>query len=147
MPWSLQVIPGISLRRLHIIPHISPESQHQVNNNRGAHRQQRGINEIEPDAAGSNAHPVADGRTNAKGIPLYETFEFVHTINLKNHLQHANSFLKKDCFTVNSQHFSSLKFEVYGSTLRTTHDFKHQTNKHQTTLHGIRPRSHQEIIR
>jgi len=115
--WSLQIIPGISLRRLHVIPHISPESQHEVNNNRGAHRQQRGVNKVQPDPAGSDAHPVANGRTNTKGIPLHKTFEFVHTINLKNHLQQANSFPKKDCFTVNSQHFQVIKSQESYSPL------------------------------
>jgi hypothetical protein len=90
---------------LHVIPHISPESQHEVNNDRGAHRQQGSVDKIKPDPAGSNSHPVANGRTNTKRIPLHKAFEFVHTINLKNHLQQANSFPKKDCFTVNSQHF------------------------------------------
>ena len=131
---SLQVIPWISLSRFHIIPHISPESQHEIDNNRGAHRQQRGIDKIEPDTAGSNSHTVTDGRTNTKGIPLHKTFEFVHTINLKNHLQHPNSFPKKDCFTVNSLHFSGLKFEVYGSMLRTPCNFKHQIDKPQIRL-------------
>jgi hypothetical protein len=37
-----------------------------------------------PDAAGSDTHPVANGRTNAKGIPFNKAFEFVHTANLKN---------------------------------------------------------------
>jgi hypothetical protein len=36
------------------------------------------------DPAGSNAHPVADSGTNAKGIPFNKAFEFVHGANLKN---------------------------------------------------------------
>ena len=62
----------------HILAHISPEGQHQVNNNRGAHGQERSIDKILPDLAGGNTHPVADGRTNAKGIPLNKAFKFVH---------------------------------------------------------------------
>ena len=41
-----------------------------------------GINCILPDLAGGNSSTVANSRTNAKGIPLYEIFEFVHTANL-----------------------------------------------------------------
>jgi len=36
-----------------------------------------------PNPAGSNTHPVADGGTNAKGIPFNKAFEFVHTPKLE----------------------------------------------------------------
>ena len=74
----LKIIPGISLRRTDITTHIPPESEDHVNNDRGTHRQNRGVHKVLPDLTGSNAHPVADGRTNAKGIPFQKAFEFVH---------------------------------------------------------------------
>jgi len=36
-----------------------------------------------PDLTGGNPHPVADSRTNAKGIPFNKAFQFVHAANLK----------------------------------------------------------------
>jgi hypothetical protein len=76
----LQIIPGISLGGPDIPPHIAPESQHHIDNNRGAHRKERSVHKVLPDPAGGNTHPVADGRTNAKGIPFNKAFEFVHTL-------------------------------------------------------------------
>jgi hypothetical protein len=86
----LQVIPGISSRSSNVIAHISPKSQNEINNNRRSHRQQRSINKVQPDPAGGNTHPVADGRTNAKGIPFNKAFEFVHYAKLKNIVQQSN---------------------------------------------------------
>jgi hypothetical protein len=80
----LQIIPGIPLRCPHILPHIPPESKHHIDNNRGTHCKDGGIHKILPDFACSNAHAVAYGRTNAKGIPLNKAFEFVHTPKLEN---------------------------------------------------------------
>jgi hypothetical protein len=79
----LEVIPGIPLRRPDILPHISPESQYHIDDDRRAHRQDRGVHEILPDLAGSNTHPVANGCTNAKSIPFNKVFEFVHSTNIK----------------------------------------------------------------
>jgi hypothetical protein len=57
---SLQIIPRIPFSRPDILSHISPESQHHVNNNWGAHCKDGGIHKILPDFTRSNAHPVAD---------------------------------------------------------------------------------------
>lgn len=70
----LQIIPGISFCRPHIFAHIPPEGQHQVNDDGGAHGEEGSINKILPDLACGDTHPVADGRTNAKGIPFNEAF-------------------------------------------------------------------------
>ncbi len=77
---SLQIIPRIPLGSPYIPAHIAPESQHHVNNNRRAHRQQRGVHKVLSYLAGRDTHPVADGRTNAKCVPLNKAFEFVHTL-------------------------------------------------------------------
>jgi len=37
-----------------------------------------------PDLAGGNTQPVADSRTNAKGIPFNKVFESVHSSKLEN---------------------------------------------------------------
>ena len=55
-----QIIPRISLRCPHILSHISPESQYQVNNNRRAHRKDGSVHKILPDLAGRYSHPVAN---------------------------------------------------------------------------------------
>ena len=95
---SLQIIPRISFCCPHILPHIAPESQYHVNNNRGAHCKYRSIHKVLTDLAGSNPHPVADGRTNAKGIPLQKAFEFVHIANLENLGQQCNIELSRQLF-------------------------------------------------
>ena len=76
---SLQIIPGIPLCRPDISPHVAPESQHHVDNNRRAHRKHRSVHKVLSYLAGGETHPVADGRTNAKGVPLNKAFELVHT--------------------------------------------------------------------
>jgi hypothetical protein len=57
----LQVIPGISFRSTHVLPHIVPESQYHVDNNRGPHRKNGSIHKKLTDAACSYSHPVANG--------------------------------------------------------------------------------------
>ena len=79
-----EIIPGITPGSPDIFPEISQEGQHHIENDGGAHGQQGCINKILADPAGSNSHPRADGRTNAKGIPLDKAFEFVHHTKLKN---------------------------------------------------------------
>jgi hypothetical protein len=78
-----QVIPRIPLRRPDILPHISPKSQYHVDDDRGAHRQDRGVHEILPDLAGGYTHTVANGCANAKSIPFNKVFKFVHSTKIK----------------------------------------------------------------
>jgi hypothetical protein len=56
-----QIIPGISFRGLHILPHISPKGQYHINNNRRADGKQGRIHKVLPDLAGGDTHPGADG--------------------------------------------------------------------------------------
>ncbi len=93
-----QIIPRIPFCRPNILPHISPESQYHIDNNRRAHRKDGGIHKILPDFTGRNSHPVANGRTNAKGIPLHKAFEFVHIANLENLGQQCNIELFRQVF-------------------------------------------------
>jgi len=37
-----------------------------------------------PDFTGSNTQPVANSRTNSKGIPFQKAFYFIHIANLEN---------------------------------------------------------------
>jgi hypothetical protein len=78
-----QIIPRIPLRLPDILPDISPESQYHIDDNRGAHCQDRGVHEILPDLTCCNTHAVANGRANAKSIPLDKVFEFVHSTKIK----------------------------------------------------------------
>ena len=99
-----QIIPRISFRCPDILPHISPESQYHVNDNRGAHRKNGGIHKILPDLARRYSHPVANGRTNTKGIPFYKTFQLVHPSNLQHCYKRSNKALFTPCFFVISPH-------------------------------------------
>ena len=101
---ALQIIPWIPLRRPNIPPHIAPESQHHVDNNGGAHCKQGSVHKVLPDPTGGNTHPVADGRTNAKGIPFNKALEFVHTANLVYCHKRSKKALFTPCFFVISSH-------------------------------------------
>jgi hypothetical protein len=57
---SLQIIPRIPFCSTHILPHIPPESQYHIDNNRGPHRKDGSIHKILTDFACRNPHPVAD---------------------------------------------------------------------------------------
>jgi hypothetical protein len=99
-----QIIPRIPLRSPHILPHIAPESQHHVNNNGGAHRKEGSVHKVLPYFTGGNPHPVADGRTNAKGIPFHKAFEFVHSANLVDCHKRSKKALFTPCFFLISPH-------------------------------------------
>ena len=79
---SLEIIPGVALGGAGILADISPECKHQVDDDGGAHGEQRGVNKILANPGSSDPHTVANGRTNAKGIPFYKFFEPAHAANL-----------------------------------------------------------------
>jgi hypothetical protein len=103
--YFLQIIPRIPLRRPDILPHISPESQYHINNYGRTHRQQRSVNKILTDFAGSDSQPCANGCTNAKRIPFNKVFEFIHSPKLKKMYHPANQELFRPLIFVLSQQF------------------------------------------
>ena len=104
-----QIIPGIPPRSPDILPDISPESQYHVDDNRGAHGQDRGVHEILTDLACCNTHTVANGCANAKSIPLNKVFKFVHISKLKKMRHPANQLLSRLLIFVFSQQFTVSK--------------------------------------
>jgi hypothetical protein len=92
------MIPGISLCSPHIPAHISPKSQHHIEQYRRPHGQYRGIHEILPDLTGGNTHPLANSCTYPKGIPFHKAFELVHIANLEKLNHSPNSPLVRQVF-------------------------------------------------
>ena len=78
-----EIVPGIPAGSHHIFPDIPEKGQDHIQDNRGAHGQHRSIHEILPNLAGGNAQPLANGRTNTKGVPLDKVFESVHRTKLE----------------------------------------------------------------
>jgi hypothetical protein len=75
-----QIIPGIPFRCPDVLPDISPESQHHVNNNRRAQGQEGCVHKILSDLAGGDPQSVTDCSAYAKGVPFNEIFQAVHGI-------------------------------------------------------------------
>ena len=62
-----------------------------------------------PDLAGSNTHPVANGCTNAKSIPLNKVFDFVHRTKVKKIFLSSSKDLFRYLIFVLSQQFIVIK--------------------------------------
>jgi hypothetical protein len=63
----------ISFAGPYIVAHIHPESDKEIDNERGAHCKKRNINKVLTDSAGSNAHSFTQPGANSKNIPFYHS--------------------------------------------------------------------------
>lgn len=75
---GLQIVPGISFRRLYKILDVFCKSQYHVYNNGGAHSYYRCVNKILPDAGWCYVKFLANGRTYSKGIPFNKISDTLH---------------------------------------------------------------------
>ena len=90
----LQVPNGCSLA-LHIIPHLQPEGENHVNDERRTDGKKRGINKKKTNNGTAHPQPLTEPCANAEGAVFKKFFYSFNKIHL---LQSTGLFLSCDCF-------------------------------------------------
>ena len=82
----------IAAKRKDISFQVHPESQYKIEDQGGAHREERDVHKPGPNPAGRNAQTIADGRTDPEEVPFDKMPEPVHPSKLN-----FSGFFSKPC--------------------------------------------------